>query len=194
MPSHILPEGLKVIKFGNTFNYPLFDYRFPNSIEEIWFGDAFNQDITNIKIPYTLRKFVFGEAFNYPLGNVLVRSHSILKEIQFGKNYTRGIVCNTMTDLRYGDKTVKKMLNVLLPVENSNICLVNPQILRKRKINTEITPIERPAQRIMLSNELLPPISNVPNVPTLQDLSILQQYLQYRQRQNGNNNEIQNNN
>lgn len=62
------PYGIKKIRFGDNFNYPLDNL--PSSLEELEFSQdsQFNQLIDNL--PCMIKKITFGKYFNAPLNNL----------------------------------------------------------------------------------------------------------------------------
>ena len=85
----VLPNSLKYLDLGRTFNQPLTSATFPNSLTHLGFGRAFNQSLTPGMLPTSLETIRFGMQFDQPLtpgvfGNVL-------KSLEFGYHFNQPI-------------------------------------------------------------------------------------------------------
>jgi len=69
-PLHYLPVGLKYLRLGEDFDYPIIN-KLPSSLETLILSDRFNQPVCNgvfSAFPLTLKVLKFGTAFNQPIG------------------------------------------------------------------------------------------------------------------------------
>lgn len=65
-----LPNSLKRIDFGESFDQCLDNAKWPPSLEEVVFGHHFCQPISSTAWPSSLRKLTLGAEFNWPLHGI----------------------------------------------------------------------------------------------------------------------------
>lgn len=62
-----LPQSVKILKFGHTFNEPIELGVLPRSLEELEFHGKFNQPLAVGLLPSNLKKLTLYGGFNQPL-------------------------------------------------------------------------------------------------------------------------------
>lgn len=65
-----LPQSLRNITFGNSFDEPIDYLKLPSGVEHLTFGDSFNQNLDLLRLPENLRSLTFGVHFNQDLERV----------------------------------------------------------------------------------------------------------------------------
>lgn len=83
----VWPRGLKRLKFGKHFNYPLAETVWPPYLQWLAFGHSFNQAIDAVAFPQSLEEILFGFMFDQPIHEVVWPAS--LKRITFGGSFNR---------------------------------------------------------------------------------------------------------
>ncbi len=65
-----LPQSLRNITFGNSFDESIDCVKLPSGVEQLTFGDSFNQNLDLLHLPENLRSLTFGVHFNQDLEHV----------------------------------------------------------------------------------------------------------------------------
>ena len=131
----MFPDSITDLDFGDDFNRGVESCMLPSSLHRLKLGFNFNKDLAHVRLPWTLHTLILGEAFSQDLTCVLNSKDVSVQHLQVGKSYQPEIFSPHLKVLRYGDKSIKTLLEVLLPkvIEVDGFTL-SSAIKRKRKL------------------------------------------------------------
>ncbi|KAF2075208.1 hypothetical protein CYY_003469, partial [Polysphondylium violaceum] len=125
--NQVFPSSVKCIKFGITFNHPIYRNTLPDSLTELYFGEAFEQPLEKGLLPSSITKLTFERGF-YHQDLLDWIPHSVTK-LQIGHIHT---------DQRKNERP----WNIVFPIEKLLNTLVSSLILGDRETieSTDLIP------------------------------------------------------
>lgn len=114
---NVLPDGLKYLRFGHTYNEIVEKDIFPSTLTHLIFGYKYNQVLFKNSLPHGLKHLVFGRHFNREIGeNILPIT---LTQLTFGYNFNKKkkekILPCSLTHLTFGEHYNQEINENVLP-------------------------------------------------------------------------------
>ena len=112
-----LPSNLRILNFGDYFDYPVNELVLPSNLSHLEFGNAFNQPVDKLVFPSFLIHLKFGDAFDQPVDKLVLPSN--LKYLEFGDAFNHPVdqlvFPPKLTKFRFGNAFDQPVDKLVLP-------------------------------------------------------------------------------
>eukprot|EP00434_Breviolum_minutum_P018350 symbB.v1.2.016191.t1/scaffold1223.1/size130870/4 len=119
-----LPQSLRNITFGNSFDEPIDYLKLPSGVEHLAFGDSFNQNLDLLRLPENLRSLTFGVHFNQDLERVKFPKR--LVSLTFGWDFDQSLagvdLPDSLRSLAFGYCFDQSMACLKCPKHLQHLC------------------------------------------------------------------------